>query len=139
MSDVRDKIVTVESLSALHEYNKNTYVANTDIIPIKKGGTNATDADTAIANLGAVSKKGDNMTGNLIFANNEGIRATDSNGENYDILRISSTDILQLGYGLPEEYPLQINPIIKLTAINYGTELPPAGLVGRIFFKKLSE
>lgn len=30
MAEVKDKVVTVESLSALHEYNKETYMTNTD-------------------------------------------------------------------------------------------------------------
>ena len=31
MTEVKDKIVTVESLSALHEHNKDTYATKTDL------------------------------------------------------------------------------------------------------------
>lgn len=73
MAEVKDKIVTVESLSVLHEYSKETYetkenVKNADeklvnlidakfdkpendIIPIANGGTNASDGATGLANL----------------------------------------------------------------------------------------
>lgn len=139
MSDVKDKVVTVESLLTLHEHNKETYVANTDIIPIDKGGTDATDIDTARANLGAVGKSGDNMTGSLIFDNNVGIKAKDSDETEYNLMHLSADNELQLGYGLPDEYPMQINPMIKLSSNNYGTELPVAGIVGRLFFKKVTE
>ena len=51
MAGIKDKVVTVESLSALHEYNKETYVDKTDVISIDNGGTNATDGATGLANL----------------------------------------------------------------------------------------
>ena len=66
MAEIKDKVVTVDSLSALHEHNKNTYetkeqVENlldtkfdrpeNDIIPIVNGGTNASDGATGLANL----------------------------------------------------------------------------------------
>lgn len=58
MMEIKDKIVTVESLSALHEYGKNTYMtkehgmAKTDIISVENGGTGATTAAGALSNLG---------------------------------------------------------------------------------------
>lgn len=51
MAGVKDKTITVESLSALHEYNKETYVNKSDVISIANGGTNATDGATGLANL----------------------------------------------------------------------------------------
>lgn len=103
MADVKDKVVTVESLSALHEYNKSTYetkesVENlvgdlletkfdkpeNNIVPIVNGGTNASDGATGLANLFA--------SGNTV-----------------------------------------------LSSYQYGDELPEAGTVGRIFFKRLVE
>ena len=56
MAAIKDKVVTVESLSALHEHNKNTYVAKTDVIPIETGGTNATDGATGLKNLFAAGE-----------------------------------------------------------------------------------
>lgn len=51
MAEVKDKIVTVESLSALHEHNKSIYVNKEDVISTINGGTNARDGATGLANL----------------------------------------------------------------------------------------
>lgn len=90
MAEVKNKSVTVESLSALHEYNKATYETRTSvenlleekIVPMENGGTNASDGATGLANLFAAG-------------------------------------------------------ITVLSSNQYGDELPEAGTVGRIFFKRL--
>lgn len=51
MAEVKDKVVTAESLKALHDYNANSYVKKTDTIPLANGGTDATDGATGLANL----------------------------------------------------------------------------------------
>lgn len=66
MAETKDKVVTVESLSALHEYNKETFETKenvesllnekfdkpeNDIVPIANGGTNASDGATGLKNL----------------------------------------------------------------------------------------
>lgn len=73
MAEIKDKVVTAESLKALHDYNQETYetkenVANlseeitnlsntkfdkptNNIIPIANGGTNSADGATGLANL----------------------------------------------------------------------------------------
>lgn len=66
MADIKDKVVTVESLSALHEYNKDTYETKenvetlldekfdkpqNNIVPIEHGGTGSEDGATGLANL----------------------------------------------------------------------------------------
>lgn len=99
MALIKDKVVTVESLSALHEHNKETYetkenVENllnekfdkpeNNIVPIENGGTNSSNGATGLANL---------------FA--------------------SGTTVL--------------------SSYQYGDELPEAGTVGRIFFKRLTD
>lgn len=84
MAEVKDKVITAESLKALHDYNQKAYTAKTDIIPIENGGTNAADGALGLQNL---------------FASGATI----------------------------------------LSSHQYGDELPEAGTVGRIFFKKLSE
>lgn len=99
MALIKDKIITVESLSALHEHNKKTYetkenVENllkdkfdkpeNNIVPIENGGTNASDGATGLANL---------------FASGETV----------------------------------------LSSHQYGDELPQAGTIGRIFFKRLTD
>lgn len=88
MAEIKDKVVTAESLKALHDYNVETYEtkANTEerITPIANGGTSASDGATGLKNL---------------FASGETV----------------------------------------LSSYQYGDELPEAGTVGRIFFKKLTE
>lgn len=70
MAVVKDKVVTVESLSALHEYNKATYETKesveglvedlletkfdkptNNIVPIVNGGTSSSNGATGLANL----------------------------------------------------------------------------------------
>lgn len=51
MAETKDKVITAESLKALHEHNKETYVAKTDVISVENGGTNATDGATGLKNL----------------------------------------------------------------------------------------
>jgi hypothetical protein len=99
MAEIKDKVVTAESLKALHEHNKETYEtkANVEsllnkkfdrpennIIPIENGGTNSADGATGLANL---------------FASG----------------------------------------VTILSSHQYGDELPEAGTVGRIFFKRLTD
>lgn len=99
MAEIKDKIITAESLSVLHEYNKETFETKenvtslleekfdkpeNNIVPIENGGTNSADGATGLANL---------------FAS--GITVLSSN--------------------------------------QYGDELPEAGTVGRIFFKRLTD
>ena len=82
---VDDKVITLQTLSVLHNYNKETYVnKETDIIPIANGGTEASDGATGLKNLFA--------DGNTV-----------------------------------------------LSSYQYGDELPAAGTVGRIFFKRIIE
>ena len=54
-------------------------VATQSIIPIANGGTGAETANEALANLGAVNKAGDTMTGPLTLAN-EGLRTPSTDG-----------------------------------------------------------
>lgn len=99
MAETKDKVITVESLKALHDYNTETYetkenVSNllsnkfdkpeNNIVPIANGGTNSADGATGLANLFAAG-------------------AT------------------------------------VLSSYQYGDELPEAGTVGRIFFKRLTD
>ena len=66
MAETKDKVVTAESLKALHDYNKETYDTKTNvqsllnakfdkpannIVPIANGGTNASDGSTGLKNL----------------------------------------------------------------------------------------
>ena len=69
MAEIKDKVVTVESLAAVHEYNTETYMAKT-----------AEDLNSVIADGATI-----------------------------------------------------------LSSYQYGDELPEAGTVGRIFFKRLTD
>ena len=51
MAETQNKVVTVESLKVLHDYNADTYVDKTDIISINKGGTGSSDGATGLNNL----------------------------------------------------------------------------------------
>ena len=100
MAVIQDKVVTVGSLSVLHEYNKETYetkenvetaLKNLDekiigigeiVTPVQFGGTGSSDGAIGLKNL---------------FASGDTI----------------------------------------LSSYQYGDELPEAGIVGRIFFKRL--
>lgn len=102
MADIKDKVITAESLKTLHEYNESTYETKENvesietsldgkinevknrITPIANGGTNSSNGATGLANLFA--------SGNTV-----------------------------------------------LSSYQYGDELPTAGTVGRIFFKRLIE
>lgn len=66
MTNIKDKVITVESLKALHDYNKETYETKenvesllndkfdkpeNNIVPLTNGGTNASDGATGLKNL----------------------------------------------------------------------------------------
>lgn len=64
--------ITIDSVTALFEtvggigsVGKDITADQLPVVPIVKGGTNATTADKACENLGAVKKSGDTMTGTL--------------------------------------------------------------------------
>lgn len=51
MAEIKNKVITAESLKALHDYNADTYVDKTDIISIDKGGTGSSNGATGLNNL----------------------------------------------------------------------------------------
>ena len=73
MAEVKNKVITVESLAALHKYNKETYETKenvkslsddieellnakfdkpeNNIVPIENGGTSSSNGATGLANL----------------------------------------------------------------------------------------
>lgn len=66
MAEIKDKVVTVGSLSALHEHNKNTYETKenvetllnskfdkpeNNIVPMENGGTGANTGEGGLQNL----------------------------------------------------------------------------------------
>ena len=131
-------IVTVNEISILLSDLRNDFDEHSNtIIPIDKGGTGATDTITALTNLGALPLTGGTMSDAIVMENGKAVKCLDTNGDAYNMMYLSSTNRLQLGYGLPDAYPVQINPYIKLSSKNFGTSLPDAGNSGRIFFKKV--
>ncbi len=53
MAEIKDKVITAESLKAVHEHILNTKFdkPENNIVPIANGGTSASDGATALANL----------------------------------------------------------------------------------------
>ena len=66
MAEIKNKVITAESLKALHDYSKETYETKenvesllnnkfdkpkNNIVPIANGGTNASDGATGLKNL----------------------------------------------------------------------------------------
>lgn len=136
----------------------------TGTLPISNGGTGATTASGAIANLGGVKKSGDTMTGTLIAP-----QFKVQNGSNYPYMHFEDASGGAVGsYGFShasgayraqvvykaedtaytEEYRFPTAnsgrtgngyyDILTTKTVTYGTTLPAAGTKGRIFFKKVS-
>lgn len=90
MAETKDKVITAESLKALHDYNTETYETKenvetllnekfdkptNNIVPIANGGTNASDGATGLANLfaaGATVLSSNQYGDELPAAGNEG-------------------------------------------------------------------
>lgn len=51
MAGTKDKVVTVEALKTLHDYNKETYVDKDDVISVANGGTGSSTGATGLKNL----------------------------------------------------------------------------------------
>ena len=188
MAEVKDKIVTVESLSALHDYNKENYAPKTDFTEFKSVmGYNTVDNHTiafdangrilwATSNqhisAGDLARNAPTTTKVVIgktvtdinggFAGLENIEDIYVYPDNQEVIidaflggdtglsgdrDISScvhcfernytylTDLLfVLGFTNMFDYA----PIV-LSSHQYGDELPPAGIKGRLFFKRLVE
>jgi|GEM_PF-4626122 len=95
----------------------------TGLIPISKGGTNASTSANARTNLGAVSKTGDTLSG--VYTLNSGSLSLPSNG-----LAVGTTQLVvsgaKVGIG-------KTNPAVALDvvgAVNVGTTLTAASLTG---------
>ena len=106
MAEIKDKVVSAESLKALHDYNKETYETKANI----------TDLGNKIGNL--LDAKFDKPENNIVPIANGGTNASDG------------------ATGLANLFAAGVT---VLSSHQYGDELPEAGTVGRIFFKKLSE
>lgn len=121
MAEIKDKVVTVESLKALHDYNKATYIS----------AETPEDVGNLSINGEGISVEGDVYATGNVYA--DGDILVKSN----DIIPIEcgGTNATDGSNGLKN---LLADGITVLSDYQYGDELPTAGNVGRIFFKKLT-
>lgn len=106
MAETKDKVITAESLKALHDYNKDTYETKEYI-------ANLEDEFETLLN-----DKFDKPENNIVSIANGGTNS--ANGAD----------------GLAN---LFASGATVLSSYQYGDELPEAGTVGRIFFKRLTD
>lgn len=81
MAGIKDKVVTVEALSALHEHNKNAYLQNVNPIG---SGTMTMDGDANIS--------GDVVVGSLMIGSNVKLVPT---GNSLEIVFLDEETILE--------------------------------------------
>lgn len=144
------------TMSALWSYIKGKIGLDSNgILPVSKGGTSASSADSACSNLGAVKKSGDTMTGTLVNTAMITIRrdvypslyyenaarknkaavicaAGSADADGGILLRAFSSD-----GGSYEDLTFTYSGGLRLPSSMYGGTLPATGEVGRLFFKKV--
>lgn len=140
MAEIKDKLVTVESLSTLNEHNKETYM--TKVHPTGKGNlimnSDGTSGGNGIFNGYVIASGNDMIDGLGKFAiyseGNFGVSGT-------SIFWGTTNFMKELNVGGNINFVSDENyqGNIILAPHQYGDTLPEAGTAGRIFFKKLSE
>ena len=113
-------------------------------LPIAQGGTGATTAADARNNLGAFSKSGGTLTGNVTLSkdSNPFFKLQIGNNTETGIVQVyipkgSSTQKMAVGFGSGKSIIVDDDGCLILTDAMYGTTLPAAGKKGRIFFKQV--
>lgn len=117
MAEIKDKVITVESLKALHDYNIEIYETK------ENASQNLIDIENALVSLGSeiddkLETKFDKPENNIVPIANGGTSASDGATGLKNLFASGAT---------------------VLSSYQYGDTLPAAGTAGRIFFKKLSE
>ena len=120
MAEIKDKVVTVESLEALHDYNQKTYMP-----------MNSPEGSGDLTIWGDGIFDGDVYVGGT--TQEEGTKLVKST----DIIPIANggTNASDGATGLKN---LFASGATVLSTYQYGDTLPTAGTKGRIFFKKLT-
>ena len=113
MAETKDKVITAESLKALHDYNTETFET-------KENANSQFDNinNNFLILMQDVETKFDKPANNIIPIANGGTNASNGATGLENLLASGAT---------------------VLSSYQYGDTLPAAGTVGRIFFKKLSE
>ena len=102
MAEIKDKVITAESLKALHDYNTETYETKNNVEKL----------------VDLLDAKFDKPENNIIPMENGGTGANTGEG--------GLQNLFADGWTI-------------LSSYQYGDELPEAGTVGRIFFKRLTD
>lgn len=188
MAEIKDKVVTVESLSALHEYDEKTYlqkknpVVSGDLklgnsLSMSRAGTSVV-GDNSVAlgygcsaiganscatglglkalgfaenvqgmyNIGSGNKDNSRLA-HIVGNGSSDTNRSDAHTIDWDGNAWFAGDVYVGGvytgvdsYGEPmfQGDPTKLVKSTNVVSIEYGDTLPPAGTVGRIFFKKLS-
>ena len=125
MAEIKDKVVTVESLSALYNYNEESYMTKTN--PSGNGEMFIDGEGFFSGNIYVNS----NLDGNTIVA---GMQVMSFE----DIIPIENggTNSADGATGLAN---LFASGATVLSSYQYGDTLPAAGIAGRIFFKRLTD
>lgn len=110
MAETKDKIVTVESLACLHDYNEETFETKENVENSVK------NLEDNIKNL--LNAKFDKPENNIVPIANGGTNASNGATGLKNLFAAGNT---------------------VLSSYQYGDTLPAAGNKGRIFFKRLVE
>ncbi len=107
-------------------------------VSVANGGTGANSASGACANLGAVKKSGDTMTGILTISMNGNpyLCVNDPSTGESGYFQLSG-NYMAMGYTFSNSIRINSSGNIVIPSGAYGSTLPTAGITGRIFFKKV--
>lgn len=158
MATIENKMVTVESLKEVHDHSKNTYMTKSD--PTGTGSFSVNrKIDTTVGDYSTAI--GDDTTASGLGSYAEGFDTVASSDYQhvqgkYNIEDVDDIYAHIVGNGNADDERSNAHTLtwegdawyagdfsadgnIILSSNQYGDELPAAGIVGRIFFKRLLE